>query len=613
MTAEWLRRPQRVFLLEAYFPPFHPRLEYDPATAVARVADMACNVLRFGAAGHWALFPSRFVPPHPELAGRDLVGVTRRLAWQRDIRFVVYVPACHSLPLAITDGLRPEWTRRATPEGEPAPAFGQFGRLVRPICWASPYREAFAGLLREVVERFEPDALYFDTWRPQYFAAPAPGCDHPVCYCAGCRRQFGDLPYRPDGRYTDAERSRLRAYAAWYGELTLDVFRGARALADAHGLPMLFNRYLRETPWDPRVLRGHEGVLFESHAELVARVEGIGLGTSRGQTVWQYVGNYDPWPRLVPPHGEAMAREAVASAAFGAQPAVAAGNRLLYGEAPALRDALRSLAELAARLGPFRPLRWAGVVAGSERRATSGIVRAFLDLHLPVETIDPQALPEADLGGYAVLVLPDVAELPDPAREVLRGFPGGLLAIGRPPDPALFGAALVQADFVPADNVSWGRPWDVYLADPGGERLPVVRFHLVREQPGSRVTGHIVAVQAEGEAAYPGVVRRGRTTLVAADLGAAYEATRHPGLATRIDALAREVASVPPPVEVRGPAGLAVSVLEGPRGRAVVAIDHEVARAGRAGGQLVVAGRAYPIPAVYAIHQLDEPGAPGTR
>ncbi len=609
MTPDWLARPHRVFLLESYFPPFHPRLEYDPEATVARVADMGCDVLRFGTIGKWALYPSAFMPQHPELGGRDLVLPTRNLARERGLRFAAYVPTCHTLPLAITDGLRPEWTRRATPEGEPAPAFGQFGNLVRPICWASPYRAAFEGIVREVVERFDPDALYFDSWRTQYFASRAPGLDHPVCYCAGCQAQFGEIPHRPDGRYTEAERARLRDYAAWYVDLTHAAFQGARALADAHGLPMLVNRYLRSTPWDQRVLRGHEGVLFESHPELVARVEGIGLGTARGQTVWQYVGNYDSWPRLVPPGDVATAQEAVTSAAFGAQPAVAAGNRLLYGDAPALRAAMGALAELTDRIGPFAPTRWAAVVAGGNDQALHGVMRALLDHQLPVETIDRTDVERVDLARYAVIVLPDVAELSAEAIAALRAYRGGLVALGRVAAPDLVGCEVLETGFVPPDNMAWGRPWDVYLQDreqeTDGRRLPVPAFQRIAPGPETTVHAWVVAVGADADTTYPGVVRYGRAAYVTADMGAIYETTRHRGVGDLIADVARAVAAAPPPVEVRGPVGLAVSVVEGPRGRAALAVNHAVGAVDLLEGRLVIQGRALPVPPTYAIHALE--------
>lgn len=606
MVPDWLRHPHRVFLIESYFPPFHPRLEYDPEAALARVAAMGCDVLRFGTVGKWALYPSAVMPSHPELDGRDLVAATRELARERGIRFAAYIPTCHTLPLAITDGLHPEWTRRATPEGEPASAYGQFGNLVRPICWASPYRAVFETIVREVAGRFDPDALYFDTWRPQYFAARAPGLDHAVCYCGGCRRQFGEIPYRADGAYTEAERVRLRAYAQWYRELTFDAFRAARAVADAHGLPMLFNRNFRDTAWDPRVLRGHEGAMFESLPDLVTRVEGIGLAGAGGRVVWQYVGNYDTWPRLVPVAADhAIAKEAVTSAAFGAHPAVAAGNRLLYGDAPALREAMQALVALTERIGAFTPVRWAGVVAGGDARALHGTVRLLLDRHLPVEVIDGSELAEVDLTRYAVVVLPEVADLGAEAQAALRAYRGGLLALGRTAVPDLFGCEVAAADVVPPDNIAWGRPWDVYLEAPDGRRSPAGRFQSVIPRVEAEVRWRIRAVGADADATWPGALRWRQTAYVAADVGALYEDTRDGGLRELVAGLATEVAVAPPPVAVTGPAGLAVSLVEGPRGRAAVGVNFSVAAQDLCGGRWRAGDREFPVPATYAVHVLE--------
>ena len=86
-SLEWLRR-SRTLLYDAYWPPFHPRLAYDPAEAVAPAVRLGADAIRFGTIGKWALYPSRVMPNHPDLRCAvvespfsDYRGVIRRWAW----------------------------------------------------------------------------------------------------------------------------------------------------------------------------------------------------------------------------------------------------------------------------------------------------------------------------------------------------------------------------------------------------------------------------------------------------------------------------------------------------------------------------------------------------
>ena len=66
----------RVFLIDAYEPPFAVKLEYD-AEALARTMErMGANTVRIATMGKYALIPGVRFTPHPELGARDVLAET---------------------------------------------------------------------------------------------------------------------------------------------------------------------------------------------------------------------------------------------------------------------------------------------------------------------------------------------------------------------------------------------------------------------------------------------------------------------------------------------------------------------------------------------------------
>jgi hypothetical protein len=69
---DWLQTA-RVFLLDAYQPPFAPELEYDAEAVAETMVDMHANILRLGTMGKYATIQGVRFSTHPDQGGRDLL------------------------------------------------------------------------------------------------------------------------------------------------------------------------------------------------------------------------------------------------------------------------------------------------------------------------------------------------------------------------------------------------------------------------------------------------------------------------------------------------------------------------------------------------------------
>ena len=72
---DWIKTA-RVFLLDAYYPPFTPELEYDADLLSETVADMHGNVVRIGTMGMYATIQGIRFSTHPDQGDRDILAET---------------------------------------------------------------------------------------------------------------------------------------------------------------------------------------------------------------------------------------------------------------------------------------------------------------------------------------------------------------------------------------------------------------------------------------------------------------------------------------------------------------------------------------------------------
>ncbi len=86
----WIRTA-RVFLVDAYQPPFAPELEYDAQALAQTMSEMHANTVRISTMGKYATVQGVRFSTHPDLGKRDILAETIAAAKPRGIRVVPYI------------------------------------------------------------------------------------------------------------------------------------------------------------------------------------------------------------------------------------------------------------------------------------------------------------------------------------------------------------------------------------------------------------------------------------------------------------------------------------------------------------------------------------------
>lgn len=298
----WLQS-SRVFLLDAYQPPFAPELEYDVESWVETMVDMNVNVLRFPTMGKYATIQGVRFSRHADQGERDLLLETIEACKPKGIKVIPYISTGHKLAWSMVTEDFPGYGQKTSPGGKPARDHMYVGEDHGTVCWMGPYREAYLDYVEHVVRDYDIDGIYFDAWRPFYFW---PG--KKLCYCDGCQTGFRKatglaIPYREnDGDYTREELNTIDKYHRWYEEIYMtEVVGKVREIVKSYkDIPLISNindpRLMASQ--DPRILKSMDAFLYERGHSMLERAEGVGVPRSVGFHVWPYVGVYHNWPRL---------------------------------------------------------------------------------------------------------------------------------------------------------------------------------------------------------------------------------------------------------------------------------------------------------------------------
>lgn len=299
---QWLQTA-RVFLMDAYQPPFAPELEYNAAAVVETMVDMNANVLRFPTMGKYATIQGIRFSTHPDQGNRDLLAETIAACKPKGIKVIAYISTGHKLAWSMVTEDHPEYAQKTTPGGQPSRSHMFVGEDHGTVCWMTPYREAYLDYVEHVVRDYDIDGIYFDKWDPYYFW---PG--KRLCYCDGCRTGFREatgleIPYHEhDKDYTDEELKTIDKYHHWYTEKYMtEVVEKVRALVKSYkDIPLIsnINDPRRMAGQDPRVLSSMDAFLYERGNSMLERAEGVGVPRSVGLDIWPYIGVYHNWPRL---------------------------------------------------------------------------------------------------------------------------------------------------------------------------------------------------------------------------------------------------------------------------------------------------------------------------
>jgi len=601
----------RVFLIDAYQPPFAPKLEYDAQALARTMVEMRANTVRISTMGKYATIQGVRFSRYPELGTRDVLAETIAACKPRGIRTVAYISTGHKLAWSMVTRDYPEYAQRTRPGGGPNRDHMYVGEDHGTVCWSTPYRQAYLDLVEHVARDYDVDGLYFDTWRPFYFW---PGLQ--VCYCDGCRNGFQQasgkaLPWHErEADYTSQERQVIAEYHQWYREQLMGVLQEVRRLVKSHkDIPLIYNlnnaeNYEHE---DPRVLKAMDAFLYERGHSLLERAQGVSLARAAGLGVWPYVGVYNNWPRVIP-NGLDYQQEIFATAAFGGAPIIA--QPYAYVTQPenrhwvsfpfsVLKDHERELegaenvpyvAVVQATRNPPGHAQTGWFWSADVRSATLGAFAACLYGHVQVCSLPQAALDEPErLARYRVLYLADVPQLTPRRRENLQRFVengGGLLAgFGT----SLYGAAgerLERFDLEPLLRVRPARPQgalaetlksyrcmtggpnDLYLAPRGGTDGPLVPlgyFEPVEALDGGSTMMEIVTGDGR-RPLLPGVVTsthgQGRVVYLASSLESLYSQTKQSVLGDCLRNLVQYAAATPPPFEVAAPSALIANLTQ---------------------------------------------------
>ncbi len=603
----WIRTA-RVFLIDAYEPPFAPELEYDPQALVQTMLDMHANTIRFPTMGKYATIQGVRFSTHTNLGQRDLLAETIAAAKPRGIRVVAYISTGHKLAWSMVSVDHPEYAQRARPGGDPSRSHMYVGEDHGTVCWNTPYRQAYLDLIQHVVRDYDIDGIYFDSWVPFYFW---PGLQ--VCYCDGCREGFRkasggkQLPFHEEyADYTPQEMAAIDEYHKWYREQLIDVLVQVRKIVKSYkDIPLIQNinnpSTLRRE--DPRIFHAMDAFLYERGHSLLERAEGVSFARAAGMGVWPYVGVYNNWPRIVA-NGLDYQQEIFATAAFGGAPIIA--QPYGYVTDPVNRRwvsfPFSVLQKHEGDLTGFENVPYAAVVYANGdppghpntnwfwpagvRAASLGAFAACLYGHVQVSSVPEMILDQPEkLARYRVLYLADLPNLTPQQIKNIQTYVengGGLLAsytasLYGPKQERLDRFGLEDllrvrplhpkgplAETLDSYRCIMGGPNDLYLApraESGGASassrlIPAWFIEPVEALEGGKVEMDIVTGDGR-RPILPGVVTsthgKGRVIYLASTLESLYSSTKQSILGGFLRKLVEDTAAAPPPCRVDAP------------------------------------------------------------
>ena len=601
----------RVFLLDAYQPPFAPKLEYDAEALARTMVEMHANTVRVATMGKYATVQNVRFSTHPDLGARDVLAETIAACKPRGIRTVAYISTGHKLAWSMVTRDYPEYGQRVRPGGGPDRQHMYVGEDHGTVCWNTPYRKAFLDLLEHVVRDYAVDGVYFDTWRPFYFW---PGLK--LCYCEGCRNGFQRasgkaIPWHEkEGDYTEQERGIIADYHKWYHEELMSVLHEVRRIVKAHkDIPLIYNLNNAENMAneDPRILKAMDAFLYERGHSLLERAEGVSLARAGGLGVWPYVGVYNNWPRVIP-NGLDYQQEIFTTAAFGGAPIIAQpyayvsqteNRRWVSFPFSILKHYERELqgsenvpfvAVVQASRNPPGHAQTGWFWSADARSSTLGAFAACLQGHVQVSSVPQSILDEPEkLARYRVLYLADVPQLTPQRRQNLERFVengGGLLACF---GTSLYGPAGERLDRFELESLlrvrpahpqgelaetlnsyrcMTGGPNDLYLTPHGATNSPLIPlgyFEPIEVLEGGSTMMDIVTGDGR-RPILPGVVTsthgQGRVVYLASSLESLYNSTKQSVLGNCLRTLVESAAATPPPYQVTAPSTLIVNLTQ---------------------------------------------------
>jgi len=617
---EWFRS-LRTLLYDAYWPPFHPKLDYDPAKGVRVAKEMNANAIRFGSIGKWALYQSKTMFKHAELGGRDLLGETVALARKSGVKTIAYIPVGHGLPKPSLESLRPEWLFTLDDGLPPKGSLHFGGPEVLPVCTFGAYRKAIMKVVEEIVSGYDIDGVYID--------GPYQGWifENLICQCDSCKAAFAEdsgmeLPSNAElhaKRKSKELEARISAHASFVASGLAELMSKIGAAASARKLPLLFNACAMEylgAEAQTELTKLANGFLVESS---MGGIKGIGKGLYHRKTIWNYTHAHSCWPRRSDPEIEAGDElSALLSVAQGATPIVSYAGRFLYDssfKAPVART-FKYMASLEAAVSGSKPVAHGAIVCpcGLRSSPSDKSVLSFSELlgerHVQRYALPREALLDKDaLSNLSFAVLPSFESLSEDEAANLVEFVkagGGVLATGR----GLADAAFASSDAAKAlsslfgvapakpsaklsalmASLRWDQagsdPWDCYLKCRdgifAGHALSVGDYAPVEALEGSETLAEI-AIGGDSQGSVPGIVRRrlgkGWTVYVPSSLEEVAWRNGEILLKALLASLCATVSRLPQPCELDAPKGVFSNLFERKGSLLLHLVDKDMERA----------------------------------
>ncbi|MFC1635827.1 hypothetical protein ACFL5Z_13390 [Planctomycetota bacterium] len=609
---DWLQTA-RVFLIDAYYPPMAPEMEFDAEVLAETMEAMNVNTVRMATMGKYATIQGVRFTRHPDQGERDLLAEMIAACKPRGIRVVPYISTGHKLAWSMVTEDYPEYAQRIRPGGGPQRSHMFVGEDHGTICWNTPYRQAFMDLVEHVVRDYDVAGIYFDTWRPHYFW---PGMK--VCYCDGCRNGFQEvtgqaLPWRENSKdYTQKELALIDKYHHWYADVFVEILHEVRRLVKSHkDIPLIYsiNNPEKITSEDPRIIEAMDAFLYERGRTMLERIEGISLARSMGMHIWPYVGTYGNWPRAIY-DGYNYQQQIFTSTMFTGASIMAQPHA--YVDHPEYRRFVAYpfgvLAANEQNLARFENYSYVAVVYGYQdppgfrqkanwdrkvdtRSATLGAFAACLYGHVQVSSVHETILDQPKrLARYKVLYLAGVHRLSKSRVENIKRFVhagGGLVTSyaaslydteGKRQERFALEELIRIAPLMPDGEVARiirsyvvmvGGPNDLYMLVRAGAEgfdeywdnrlVPLWFYEPVKVLKGGSVVMDIVTGD-ERRAFLPGVVLsrygKGRVVYIASCIESLFQTDNMDVQGKLIRTLIKMVAPEPAPYELEAPAGL---------------------------------------------------------
>ena len=597
----------RVFLIDAYQPPFAPKLEFDAEKLAQTMQDMHVNVVRMSTMGKYATVQGIRFPVHPDQGNRDLLAEMIAACRPRGIKVMPYISTGHKLAWSTVTEKYPDYAQRIKPGGGPQRDHMHVGEDMGTVCWNTSYRQAYLDYVTHIVKDYDIIGIYFDTWRPFYFWQ-----GKQVCYCDGCvsglKKATGlNLPYHEkDADYTEDELKIIDKYHAWYREELISVMNKVREIVKANReIPLIYNindpnKLLHE---DPRVIAAMDAFLYERGETILERAEGVSLVKTLGMQVMPYIGGYDNWPRISDNQFD-FEQEIYTTMMFGGIPIISQPYAYVADKRNRkfVADPFKLMSNNEKMLAGLKSEPYVAVVYSSfnpdghakenwwweadARSATLGAFAACLYNHIQVTSTLTSLLDNPkQLSQYKIVYLADNVFLSDNQIRNLKQFVsdgGGLIASystslydkdGKRNASFSLGDLLkVKSIDLPAELKSYeamlGGPNDLYLLSNNSKTLnpkwknrlvPLWFYEPVKVENGGEVLMNIVTGDGE-QPVLPGIILshygKGKVIYSATSLESLFQSNGNPVLKELIADLISIAASSSPSYTIKAPSAL---------------------------------------------------------